>query len=70
MINHDDLKATRPSDRLGLLVKARDRTERELSYPPSASTSHYAAAALGQSPYVAMSNGAIVVQRRCSHWNC
>ncbi len=54
----------------GLLARARARTEREEDGPASASTPSYAAAALGQTPYVAVGNGAIVVQRRCTNWNC
>ena len=50
---------------------ARARTEREYGHPASASTPSYVAAALGQTPYVAVGNGAIVVQRRgCTNWNC
>jgi hypothetical protein len=59
------------SVRSGLLARIRNRTEREqegTSY--SASDSPYSAAALGQVPYVAMGNGVIVVERRCSNWNC
>ena len=55
----------------GLLARARTRTEQEQRYPASESTSPYVSAALGQTPYVAVGNGAIVVQRRgCSNWNC
>ena len=55
----------------GLLARARARTEREQDGPASASTPSYAAAALGQTPYVAVGGGAIVVQRRsCTNWNC
>ena len=55
----------------GLLARARTRTEQEQLYPASESTSPYISAALGQTPYVAVGNGAIVVQRRgCSNWNC
>ncbi len=54
-----------------LLARARARTEREQDGPASASTPSYVAAALGQTPYVAVGNGAIVVQRRgCTNWNC
>jgi hypothetical protein len=54
----------------GLLAKARTRTEQEQGYPASESTPPYVSAALGQTPYVAVGNGAIVVQRRCTNWNC
>jgi hypothetical protein len=54
----------------GLLARARTRTEQEQGYSASESTPPYASAALGQTPYVAVGNGAIVVQRRCSNWNC
>jgi hypothetical protein len=59
-----------PRKEPGLLAKARARTERELDSLLSTDTSHYAAAALGQSPYIAMGNGVIVVQRKCSNWSC
>ena len=55
----------------GLLARARARTEQEQRYPASESTPPYVSAALGQTPYVAVGNGAIVVQRRgCTNWNC
>ena len=55
----------------GLLARARHRSEQEQGYPASESTSPYVSAALGQTPYVAVGNGAIVVQRRgCGNWNC
>ena len=54
----------------GLLARARTRTEQEQGYPASESTPPYVSAALGQTPYVAVGNGAIVVQRRCTNWNC
>lgn len=59
-----------PPKKPGLLAKARARTERELDLLLSNDTQHYAAAALGQSPYIAMGNGIIVVQRKCGHWSC
>ena len=53
----------------GLLARA--RTEQELGYTAPESTTPYVSAALGQTPYVAVGNGAIVVQRRgCTNWNC
>jgi hypothetical protein len=55
----------------GLLARARARTEQELGYSAPESTTPYVSAALGQTPYVAVGNGAIVVQRRgCTNWNC
>ena len=55
----------------GLLAKARARTEQELGHPAAESTTPYVSAALGQTPYVAVGGGAIVVQRRgCTNWNC
>lgn len=59
-----------PDDKPGLLAKARARTERELDLLLSTDTTHYGAAALGQSPYIAMGNGVIVVQRKCGSWGC
>ena len=55
----------------GLLARARARTEQEHGLSLSADTPHYTVAALGQSPYVALGNGGvIVVQRKCGGWNC
>ena len=69
--NHiDDQVAGGPFGLSGLLARARTRTEQELGYPASESTTPYVSAALGQAPYVAVGNGAIVVQRRCTNWNC
>jgi hypothetical protein len=60
-----------PRKEPGLLARARARTELEHELSLSAGTPHYAAAALGQSPYVALGNsGVIVVQRRCGGWSC
>lgn len=56
--------------RAGLLAKARARTEHELDLLLSTDNPHYAAAALGQSPYIAMGNGVIVVQRKSGTWGC
>jgi hypothetical protein len=53
-----------------VLARARIRTEQEQGNPASESTTPYVSAALGQTPYVAVGNGAVVVQRRCSNWNC
>jgi hypothetical protein len=54
----------------GLLVRARTRAKREHNLSLSADTPHYAAAARGQSPYIAVGNGVIVVQRKCDAWSC
>jgi len=43
---------------------------KEISPSLSADSPHYAAAALGQSPYIAVGNGVIVVQRKCDTWSC
>jgi hypothetical protein len=59
-----------PRKEPGLLARARARTERELDLSFSTATTHYAAAALGQSPYIAMGKGVIVVQRKCGTWGC
>ena len=68
--NHiDDRKAGASFGRSGLLARVRARTEQELGGADAGST--YVSAALGQTPYVAVGNGAIVVQRRgCTNWNC
>jgi hypothetical protein len=67
----DDRVAGGPLGISGLLARARARTEQEQGYPASESTTPYVSAALGQTPYVAVGNGAIVVQRRgCGNWNC
>jgi hypothetical protein len=58
------------SGRSGLLARVRARTESELDPSASVGSSAYSTAALGQAPYVAMGNGVIIVQRRCSPWNC
>jgi hypothetical protein len=69
--NHVEDRMTGGSfGRSGLLARVRARTEQEQGGPASASAPSYVAAALGQTPYVAVGNGAIVVQRRCSSWNC
>jgi hypothetical protein len=69
--NHiDDRMAGGSFGMSGVLARVRARTEQEQGYPVSASTTPYVSAALGQTPYVAVGNGAIVVQRRCGNWNC
>ena len=59
-----------PRDLSGLMAKVRNRTEREHEPFSSVDGSPYSAASLGQAPYVAMGNGIVIVQRRCSNWNC
>ena len=70
--NHiDDRKAGASSGRAGLLAKVRARTAQELGGADAGSTTPYVSAALGQTPYLAVGGGAIVVQRRgCTNWNC
>jgi len=69
--NHIDNRMAGGSfGRSGLLARVRARTEQEHDGPAAASAPSYVAASLGQTPYVAVGNGAIVVQRRCSSWNC
>ena len=70
--NEDDDRRTGEVSpkKLGLLVRARTRAKREYSLSLSVDTSHYAVAALGQSPYIAVSNGVFVVQRKCGTWSC
>lgn len=57
------------SGNTGLLARIRTRTEREQAPSSSATAAPYSAAALGQTPYVAMGNGVVIVQRKCN-WNC
>ncbi len=52
----------------GLLARARARTDKEHAILSSHDAPHYAAGALNQSPYVAMPNGVIIVQKKC--WSC
>jgi len=68
----DDVRRTHEetSDKLGLLAKVRARTRREHDTLLSTDTAHYTAAAFGQSPYIAMGNGVIIVQRKCGSWGC
>ncbi len=60
--------AQRPRVKQGLLSRARARTDKEHANFSSPDASHYAAGALNQSPYIAMPNGVVIVQRRC--WSC
>lgn len=69
--NNTDRRTERESSgRSGLLARVRTRTERESAAPAAAGGSAYSTAALGQAPYVAIDNGIIIVQRKCSPWNC
>jgi hypothetical protein len=59
-----------PSDDGGLLARVRLRAKQEQEISRSTRTPHYAAASIGQSPYVALPNcGVIAVQRKCG-WGC
>ncbi len=60
--------AQRTGVKQGLLARARARTDKEHTILSSPDTSHYAAGALNQSPYIAMPGGVVVVQRKC--WSC
>ena len=60
--------AQRSREKQGLLARARARTDKEHTILSSPGASHYAAGALNQSPYIAIPNGVVVVQRRC--WSC
>ena len=66
----DDKTHGGPSDNRGLLARVRARAEQEHDISRSTRTPHYAAASIGQSPYVALPNcGIIVVQKKCG-WGC
>ena len=59
------------SGRSGFLAGIRNRTEREQGTSSPLGGSTYSAASIGQAPYVALGNGVVIVQRRCSNdWNC
>lgn len=68
--NMDTRKSSEASSEgSGLLDRARKRTDREKRLSDPVHAAHYAAASLGQSPYVAIPNvGIIVVQK--SGWGC
>jgi hypothetical protein len=53
-----------------LLARARTRTEHEHSLLLSVDTPHYAAAALGQTPYVALPNCGVIVVQKKGGWGC
>lgn len=57
------------SSRQSFLAKARARTEHEHSLSLYADTPHYAAAALGQSPYIALPNGGVIIVHK-KGWGC
>ena len=66
----DDEVRAGPTANRRLLARARARAEQERDFLGSTQTSHYAAASLGQSPYVALPDcGVVVVQRKCG-WGC
>jgi hypothetical protein len=52
-----------------LLAHARARTEHEHGLSLYADTAHYAAAALGQSPYIALPNGGVIIVQK-KGWGC
>jgi hypothetical protein len=53
-----------------LLAMARARTKHEQSLSLSTDTPHYAAAALAQTPYVALPNGSVIIVQRKGGWGC
>lgn len=55
--------------RKSLLEEARARTARERDLSSTTQTAHYAAASLGQSPYVSIQGVGIVTLRR-GGWGC
>ena len=55
--------------RKNLLEEARARTARERDLSSTTQTAHYAAASLGQSPYVSLQGVGIVTLRR-GGWGC
>lgn len=59
-----------PSRKQSLLAQARARVEQEHGLLRSTRTPHYAAAALGQSPYVALPNCGIIIVQRKNGWGC
>jgi hypothetical protein len=66
----EDKARGRSSDEGGLLARIRSRAKQEQDISRSTRTPHYAAASIGQSPYVALPNcGVIVVRRKCG-WGC
>ena len=68
---HDDRSTRGESSRQQrLLARARARTEHEHGLSLSTDTPHYAAAALGQTPYVALPNCGVIVVQRKGGWGC
>jgi hypothetical protein len=68
---HDDRYTRGESSRQQkLLTRARARTEHEHTLSLSTDTLHYAAAALGQTPYVALPNCGVIVVQRKGGWGC
>ena len=66
----NDTVGGEPSGSRGLLARVSARAEQEHDISRSTRTPHYAAASIGQSPYIALPNcGIIVVQRKCG-WGC
>lgn len=58
------------STRQNLLAQARARVEQEQGLLRSTRTPHYAAAALGQTPYVALPNCGIIIVQKKNGWGC
>lgn len=68
---HDDQSIRRQSPSLQkLLAGARARAEHEHRLSLATDTPHYAAAALGQTPYVALPNCGVIVVQRKGGWGC
>lgn len=68
---HDDQSIRRQSPNLQkLLARARARAEHEQRHSLATDTPHYAAAALGQTPYVALPNSDVIVVQRKGGWGC
>jgi hypothetical protein len=69
--DHDNQSNRKESSRQQkLLVRARARTEQEHSISLSTDTRHYTAAALGQTPYVALPGCGVIVVQRKGGWGC
>jgi hypothetical protein len=68
---HDNQTTRRESStQQRLLARVRARTESEHSLSLSTDTPHYAAAALGQTPYVALPNCGVIIVQKKGGWGC
>ena len=56
-------------EKRGLLEEARLRAAEERGLSSTTQNAHYAAASLGQSPYVAVPGIGVIVLRKCG-WGC